>query len=380
MLFNQSLPRIFFLAPIFLSCLVLVGCQNSAKTVNSQSHSKPKTLNKTNPLQATHWQLLEFQSMDDQQGSTKPATPNTYELILQLNGNYLLNLPCYQASGNWSVTPGSNQQQGSISFSQFRTTHAKCSAKEETSLDRSLMSQMQFIRSYTLKEDKLYLSLMADGGIYSWKKLKQADTASPATEKPISLKDPAKGGYLNWETNNSVDLQAEASTEAEKLTNYPAGTILDNLGCQAKAEQVWCYVQKMGGGLVGYVQLSTLKPAKSPNGSIITGPDDSALRIGKGDFDASASIACKLNNNQEIMQQCKCKVARTGGGYATVSIERPKSSPRLIFFRMGKAIGAGSSEIDSYQKFNVKRHDDLQIVELDQKEVYKIPDALVLGD
>ena len=69
------------------------------------------------------------------------------------------------------------------------------------------------------------------------------------------------------------------------------GTIFDNLGCQRVDTQVWCDVQKLGGGPRGYLPAGILKPAVSPDGSVAEGPQDSALRAGRGDFDGALAIA-----------------------------------------------------------------------------------------
>jgi hypothetical protein len=51
------------------------------------------------------------------------------------------------------------------------------------------------------------------------------------------------------------------------------------------------------------------------------------------------------------MHQCNFGVARDGGGTATVSITRPGSLKRVVFFDKGVAIGADTSEADGYQRF-----------------------------
>ncbi len=38
------------------------------------------------------------------------------------------------------------------------------------SLDQRLMRQLPYVRSYLFKEGKLFMSLMADGGILEWEK------------------------------------------------------------------------------------------------------------------------------------------------------------------------------------------------------------------
>jgi hypothetical protein len=41
-------------------------------------------------------------------------------------------------------------------------------------MDERVTSQAPYVRSYLLKDGKLYLSLMADGGIFEWEPLPSA--------------------------------------------------------------------------------------------------------------------------------------------------------------------------------------------------------------
>lgn len=82
-----------------------------------------------------------------------------------------------------------------------------------------------------------------------------------------------------------------------------------------------------------------MKPAVSPDGSVATGPDDSAVRAGQGQFDATGVIPCSQSAGQPMMQ-FDFSVARSGGGYATIVIEKPNGKSRAIFFKMGQPNGA----------------------------------------
>jgi hypothetical protein len=66
------------------------------------------------------------------------------------------------------------------------------------------------------------------------------------------------------------------------------------------------------------------------------------------------------------------------GGYATVLIKKPDGRTRTIFFRMGKPIGADTSEADGYTEFRTIRENDLHLIHVGN-ERYEIPDAVVLG-
>jgi len=106
---------------------------------------------------------------------------------------------------------------------------------------------------------------------------------------------PEDGGPRNWQVagvSSVLNLREQPSTRARIVFRYKPGTILDNWGCLQADGRVWCDVQQLGGGPRGYVAAEFLKPAISPDGSVKTGPDDSALRAGQGTFDANGYIPC----------------------------------------------------------------------------------------
>jgi hypothetical protein len=191
---------------------------------------------------------------------------------------------------------------------------------------------------------------------------------------------PEAGGPRNWEVaevSGGVNLRERASATAPVVATVPAGTYLDNLGCRRAEGRVWCDVQPLGGGARGYVAVAYLQPAVAPDGSVSTGPDDSALRAGQGDFDATGSVPCSRSPGQP-MRQCPFGVSRAGGGYATVVIDRADQNPRAINFRMGQAIGADTGEADPGGPFSATRENDLHLIRIGE-ERYEIPDAVIFG-
>lgn len=190
---------------------------------------------------------------------------------------------------------------------------------------------------------------------------------------------PEDGGPRNWEViaSSGLHLREQPSTSSESLVTYQPGTILSNLGCLSAEGRVWCDVQELRGGPRGYVAAEFLKPAVSPDGSARMGPDDSALRAGQGDFDATGKIPCAQYAGQP-MHQCDFGVARAGGGYATVVVTKPDGSKRAIFFTMGIPIGADSSQADGYGGFKAEKENDLHLIRVGT-ERYEIVDAVILG-
>ena len=117
------------------------------------------------PLAGTQWRLVEFQSMDDTKGTTRPSEGTQYTMWLHGDGTVTMQLNCNRATGSWSAEPGSDGESGRFEFRPLAATRALC---PPPSMDESIVAQSRFVRSYLLKDDRLHLGLMADGGIYVW--------------------------------------------------------------------------------------------------------------------------------------------------------------------------------------------------------------------
>lgn len=190
---------------------------------------------------------------------------------------------------------------------------------------------------------------------------------------------PEDGGPRNWEVvvEGTLNLRDAPSTRGEVMVAYEPGTLLDNLGCTEAEGRTWCDVQELGGGPRGYVAADFLRPAIAPDGVVWSGPDRSALRAGISDFDARGELRCGTEQSP-LTEQCPFGVARSGGGYATVVITRPDGGLRSVYFRIGVAVGVGSSEAVGDTGFEARREGDAWVVWAG-RSVYEIPDAVMLG-
>jgi heat shock protein HslJ len=83
---------------------------------------------------------------------------------LEANGTVAMRLDCNRATGMWTSTPTSDEG-GSLEFGPLAMTRALC---PQPSLDQQIARQAEYLRSYILRDGRLYISLMADGGIYVW--------------------------------------------------------------------------------------------------------------------------------------------------------------------------------------------------------------------
>lgn len=325
-----------------------------------------------NNLNGTQWRLVEFQSMNDATGVLRPNDPSRYTMSLQNDGSVVMHLKCNSAKGNWSAKPSGDGISGNFEFGPLASTRAIC---PPPTMDQHIIAQVQYIRGYLLKDGRLYLSLMADGGIYVW----EPDNGKTSVQNMYI--SPEEGGPREWEVtglkNDRLNLREQPSATAKIIDKYTRGTVLDNLGCQTSEGEIWCDVQKLGGGARGYVSSKFIKPAISPDGSVATGTDDSALRAGQSKFDATGTLPCSFSKDP-VIKECEFGVARAGGGYATVVVIKADGRKRAVYFRMGKAIGADISQAEGYPKFRSSKESDWHLIHVGH-EFYKIPDAVISG-
>ncbi len=115
------------------------------------------------PLAGTSWRLIEIQSMDDEIGTARHEGNAPYTMTFGQDGRVSMVLNCNRANGPWSATSA-----GSLQIGPLAMTRAFCAPP---SLDTRIARDMDYVRSYLLKDGRLYLSLMADGGIYAWEPL-----------------------------------------------------------------------------------------------------------------------------------------------------------------------------------------------------------------
>jgi heat shock protein HslJ len=116
-------------------------------------------------LAETVWALHAIQSMDDAQGTTCIADPQRFTLRFDANGRARLRLDCNRGTGTWKATPSADGASGQLQFGPIAATRALCPPPH---LDERVARDLGNVRSYLLKDGKLFLSLMADGGIYEW--------------------------------------------------------------------------------------------------------------------------------------------------------------------------------------------------------------------
>ncbi|HWH46209.1 MAG TPA: META domain-containing protein [Burkholderiales bacterium] len=134
---------------ILSSCcgmLLVLGC--------AQSVSSPAA----DDLSGTAWQLVKFQGGDDT--LLTPDDKSKYTLEFSAGGALSARIDCNRGRGTWK-----SSAKGQLEFGPMALTRAMCAAG---SLHDRMVKQLPYVRSYVLKDGHLFLSLMADGGIYEF--------------------------------------------------------------------------------------------------------------------------------------------------------------------------------------------------------------------
>ncbi len=144
-----------------------------AATQEALAAASPET-----PLAGSAWRLLHFQSMDDSVGTIEPQASQVYTLRLNADGTVNMELNCNRATGSWSVEPSADGRSGGFHFGPLAATRALC---PPPSLDERIVADAQYVAGYLLRNDNLYLSLMADAGIYAWEPLATAAESAEET-------------------------------------------------------------------------------------------------------------------------------------------------------------------------------------------------------
>jgi len=114
-------------------------------------------------LGGTSWQLVKFQGGDDR--ILVPDDRAKYTNAFGADGSVSARIDCNRGRGSWK-----SDGPGRLEFGPMALTRAMC---PPGSLHDHIVRQWGYVRSYIIRDGRLYLSLMADGGIYEYERIKQ---------------------------------------------------------------------------------------------------------------------------------------------------------------------------------------------------------------
>jgi para-nitrobenzyl esterase len=109
-------------------------------------------------LGGTAWQLVKFESSDGK--TLTPDDRTKYTIEFGDGGRLSARIDCNRGRGSWT-TAGPNQ----LELGPLALTRGVC---PPGSLHDRMVKDWAFVRSYVFKDGHLFLSLMADGGIYEF--------------------------------------------------------------------------------------------------------------------------------------------------------------------------------------------------------------------
>jgi len=132
------------------------------------------------PLADTRWRLVEFQSMDDAIGTIRPDDSSDYTMQLKADGQAVIKLVCNYAAATWTSEPSADGTSGSFELGRLALTLAPCPSE----MGDRIQAQAPYIRTYLLEDGRLYLSLMADGGILVWEPDEGEPTDGDVSRRP----------------------------------------------------------------------------------------------------------------------------------------------------------------------------------------------------
>jgi para-nitrobenzyl esterase len=118
-------------------------------------------------LTGTSWRLVKFQGSDDK--TLLPQDRSRYTMSFSSEGRVSVRIDCNRGHATWK-SGGANQ----IQFGPLALTRAMC---PPAPLNDRIPKDWEYVRSYTLKHGHLFLSLMADGGIYEFEPLAERPAA-----------------------------------------------------------------------------------------------------------------------------------------------------------------------------------------------------------
>jgi para-nitrobenzyl esterase len=134
---------------LLATLLLLAGCGVSSQTPSQSA---------TPDLGGTSWQLVKFQGSDDK--TLTPDDKTKYTIEFWTDGRLSAHIDCNRGRGTWKSSEPSQLQLGPLAL-----TRAMC---PPGSLHDRIVKDWNFVRSYVIKDGHLFLSLMADGGIYDF--------------------------------------------------------------------------------------------------------------------------------------------------------------------------------------------------------------------
>jgi heat shock protein HslJ len=116
-------------------------------------------------LAGTSWRLVGFQPADAAVGRLNPSRPDEVSIAFGDDGRATFRLDCNSGSGPFMAEAAPSGTSGSLRFGTAAVTSRACITD---GLADRFTRDLQNIRSYSLKGDRLFLALATNAGTYEW--------------------------------------------------------------------------------------------------------------------------------------------------------------------------------------------------------------------
>jgi para-nitrobenzyl esterase len=142
---------------------VITACSVKPADTAQPGTTDPEQPNARSALAGTEWQLVEILSMDDQVYA--PEDRSLYTLVFSADGSMRVRADCNLGTGTWT-----SESAGLLQFGRIAATQALC---PPDSLHDRYMGQFPWVRSYVMKDGRLFLATMADGSIIEFEPIQE---------------------------------------------------------------------------------------------------------------------------------------------------------------------------------------------------------------
>ncbi len=137
-----------------LTAAALAACA----TPDQNAGERDPTPAASDALTSTSWQLVRFEGGDDT--VLTPDDGAKYTLDFEPDGRLIARVDCNRGVGTWT-SEGPSQ----LEFGPIGLTRAMCPSG---SLHDRVARDFEYVRTYVIQDGHLFLSLMADAGIYEY--------------------------------------------------------------------------------------------------------------------------------------------------------------------------------------------------------------------
>jgi heat shock protein HslJ len=151
----MSPPAAVFNAFALALLFGLVHCSSAREEPAPQTEAGPAV---RSDLGGTTWRLVKFEGGDET--TLTPDDPARYTIAFQADGRLNARIDCNRGMGTWKSSGPPE-----LEFGPLALTRVRC---PPGSLHDQIVRQWPYVRSYVVRDGHLFMSLMADGGIYEF--------------------------------------------------------------------------------------------------------------------------------------------------------------------------------------------------------------------